>query len=157
MNMLIFRLGGSGVATDKWDSLLSQNKLVWGFGNDDFHFWCDLGRSFNYICSQSNDYISVKKAIDCGSFYVSSGLTLDEFKFDGKTLKIRACTPRSYISTFQYRFLGKNGRILKENFGECAEYTVTDDDTYIRVEAYGEQGFTLFTQPIYKKGVFERP
>jgi len=39
---VIYRLNGSGLATDAWDFLLSQGKLVWKFGDDDFHRWYDL-------------------------------------------------------------------------------------------------------------------
>ena len=42
INQLIYRLSGSGLATDAWDHLLSSGRLVYGFGNDDFHLELDL-------------------------------------------------------------------------------------------------------------------
>lgn len=157
MNMLIFRLAGSGVATDKWDALLSENKLVWGFGNDDFHAWCDLGRSFTCIYAPSTNYTHVKDAIDHGSFFVSTGLMLDTFTFDGKQLTVKASTPRSYVKEMHYRFVGKDGVILNESHGEYGVYALNGTEPYVRVEVCGEQGFMLFTQPLYKKDVLLRP
>jgi len=65
-NSVIYRLNGFGLATDAWDFLLSQGKLVWGFGDDDFHRWHDLARSWNMICSK-RDRDSIMHSISRGN------------------------------------------------------------------------------------------
>lgn len=82
INMLIYRLSGSGLAMDTWDFLLSNGRLVYGFGNDDFHAITDAGRSFNVIFSRGNTYESIRESIDKGSFCASTGL-FPEYLFIG--------------------------------------------------------------------------
>ena len=48
-NAVVHRLNGSGLALDTWDYILTKNKKVWGFGNDDFHYFHDTGRVYNMI------------------------------------------------------------------------------------------------------------
>ena len=105
INQLIYRLSGSGLATDAWDHLLSSGRLVYGFGNDDFHLYSDAGRSWNWIYAPSSAYPDIREAVEAGRFTASTGLALESLALDGEdTLTVRARHMKnSYVDTFTYR------------------------------------------------------
>jgi hypothetical protein len=150
-NGVIFRLNGSGLATDTWDYLLSQGKLVWGFGNDDFHRWHDMAKAWNIIYSPSPAHVDVKESILKGCFCTSTGLRLDEFDFESGALKVSASSNETYVKVNKYTFIGKGGEVLSEQFGEYGIYNFTGNELYVRVQVVSEHGAMLWTQPIYKK------
>jgi hypothetical protein len=152
INTLIYRLSGSGRATDTWDHLLRQGRLVYGFGSDDFHMPYDAGRGYTDIYVREEGFAGIKGAVDDGVFTASTGLSLDYLDIEGDILKIKAKYPKeTYINRFLYKFINERG-VVSESFGETAEYVIGGDD-YIRVEAVAENGAMLFTQPIYKIGI----
>lgn len=150
-NGVIGRMTGTGLAEDTWDYLLSNGKLVWGFGNDDFHRWHDLNKSWTMIYSDSIEENDIKSAIYQGSFYLSTGLFLDEFTFCGNIIKLKASEHACFPKSYQYTFIGRNGEILHRQEGEFGEYKLSGDELYIRIKVMGDQGYALWTQPIYKK------
>ena len=158
INQLIYRLTGSGLACDVWDHLLSQGKRVFGFAHDDFHRWMDLGRSFTCLYSPSRDEDAVKETLHKGCFFASTGLFLDRFEFDGQRLAVAVRYPDiNLLRDYRYRFVGKNGEILFETEAPWAEYHMRGDELYVRVEATGENGFMLLTQPVYDEDLFTTP
>jgi hypothetical protein len=156
-NGVIFRLNGSGLATNTWDYLLSQGKIVWGFANDDFHRWFDLARAWNMIYSPSSAKEDVQNAILRGCFYASTGLILNEFNFANRTLRISATAKDTYVRINKYRFIGRDGQILSEQDNEYGEYYFTGDELYVRVQVVSEHGAMLWTQPVYKNNLFRKP
>lgn len=155
MNSVISRLNGTGLATDTWDYLLSQGKLVWGFGSDDFHRWFDLAKTWNMIYS-GEDQKGVMEAVRNGSFYVSTGLELKKFEFENGLIRITAGMHDSYIKDYRYIFTGEGGKVLKEQQGECGEYLLNGDEAYVRVQVISEHGAMLWTQPVYKDSRLKR-
>lgn len=156
-NSLIFRLNGSGLATDTWDYLLSQGKLVWGFANDDFHRWYDLARTWNMIYSRSICLENIKEAIHNGCFYASTGLILREMSVAGDTIRVSACAKDTYVNQYEYTFIGKDGETLGKQYGEFGKYRIAGNEMYIRVHVNSEHGAMLWTQPVFKKELFKKP
>lgn len=156
MNAVIFRMGGSGLATDTWDHLLSQGKLVWGFGSDDFHRWFDIAKAWNMIYARPSAK-DVLQSIHAGGFYVSTGLYLKEFILEDAVIKITASAIHSYVPTYKYIFTGKDGKILKEQQDEHGEYVIDTSEPYVRVQVISEHGAMLWTQPVYDDSYFSRP
>ncbi len=156
-NSVIFRLNGTGLATDTWDYLLSQGKIVWGFANDDFHRWFDMAKSWNMIYAPEKSAPVVKESILNGSFYASTGLILRNISFDGERLKLTASSKDTYVKDYEYIFIGKDGKVLHENRGEHGSYRFTGDELYVRVQVKSEHGAMLWTQPIYKTEAFRKP
>jgi hypothetical protein len=154
-NGVIGRLNGTGLAEDTWDYLLSSGKLVWGFGNDDFHRWYDLNKSWSMIYTESDDEDSIKSAISKGSFYISTGIFLNEISFDNNIIKLKASENGCYPKNYQYIFIGKNGQVLHRQEGEYGEYKLAGDELYVRMKVIGEQGYTMWTQPIYNEKLFK--
>ena len=156
MNTVIYRLSGSGRATDVWDRLLTAGRLKFGFGNDDFHMMTDAGRSFNLIYCRELTYDAIKQAIFEGAFCASTGLWLDYLRLEDGVLRVRAKYPRpTYIDTFTYRFITAHGRIAAEQTAQVGEYAL-QGEPYVRVEAVGENGALLFCQPVYDPEQFHR-
>ena len=157
VNSVIYELEGSGVATDKWDTLLSEGRLVWGFGNDDFHFWQNLARTWNVIYAASPAYEDIKEAVQNGRFYVSTGLCLQNIELNGNDLCVHVCPPiPCYPLEYLFRVVGKGGKVLYEHRGSHLEYTIPKGEPYVRVEATMENGAMLFLQPIYQQAQFDR-
>jgi hypothetical protein len=149
MNPAIFRgFAGSGLATDVWDEFLSQGKLVWGFGNDDFHVWPNLDRAWNMVHAEPT-FTGVKAAVTEGRFYASTGLRLEAFELDGLDLSVAVSGGKSKVGPLRFRFVGENGAVLHESSGESAGYTLDGSELYVRVEARAEHGAMLWTQPVY--------
>lgn len=156
INMLIYRLSGSGLATDTWDYALSKGKMIYGFGNDDFHSFTDAGRSFNLIYCEERSFCAMKNAVDSGAFCASTGLVPDYLLLDGNTIKVKAKFPtENYVDTFTYRFITENGKVLSVQNESYAQYTLSGEK-YVRVEVIAENGAMLFFQPIYLTEAFDK-
>ncbi len=156
INMLIYRLNGSGLATDTWDHLLTNGRLVYGFGNDDFHIFTDAARSFNLIYCENKSFDDMKAAVESGAFCASTGVYPEYLKLEGDTIKVKAYFPiDTYIDTFTYRFVTENGKILSEQKAIEGSYRL-NGEPYVRVEVIGENGAMLFFQPVYKEGALKR-
>jgi hypothetical protein len=156
-NSLIFRLNGSGLATDTWDHLLSQGKRVWGFAHDDFHRWYDLAKAWNVIHVTERTPEGVIASVEKGAFYTSTGLILQEIDFQNNHISIRAGAKDTYIQDNLYRFIGKDGEILAEQTGSHGEYHLTGDELYVRIQVISEHGAMLWTQPLYRLDAFHAP
>ena len=156
LNGKAFRIGGSGLATDVWDYFLSRGKLIWGIGTDDFHRWEDLSRAFTVIYSPSKSKKDIINAIKRGRFYVSNGLLIRNISFEDNTIKLSV---KEEVPTFSngYRFtvVGENGRVLLTKFGDELKFEISGKEKYVRVQVTSEYGSMLWTQPFYKKSLFE--
>ena len=156
-NGLISRLSGSGLATDTWDYLLSQGKLVWGFGNDDFHRWYDLANAWTTLYCEGDAHEDVIQSINEGSFYASSGLILREFCFEDNTISISAAAKDAYVKDYCYIFIRKDGEVLSRQQGESGQYHLKGHELYVRMQVISEHGAMLWTQPIYREELFRKP
>ena len=155
INMLIYRLSGSGLAADTWDYLLSQGRLIYGFGNDDFHIPSDAARSFNMIYCAEKSFSAMKTAVESGAVCASSGLAPDYLQLEDNIIKVKAkFLTETYVDAFTYRFITKNGKVLSVQNGSEAEYELSGEK-YVRVEVIGENGALLFFQPVYLSEAFE--
>jgi hypothetical protein len=154
INMLIYRLSGSGLASDIWDDLLRKGMLVYGFGNDDFHMPFDAGRGFTHLYIYGSGYDAIKKAVDSGMFTASSGIGLDYLHCEDGMITVKAkFLTETYANCFVYRFINENG-LASRQAGATAEYALAGEN-YVRIEVYAENGAMLFTQPVWKEGFFE--
>ncbi|HOJ12166.1 MAG TPA: hypothetical protein PK733_16465, partial [Clostridiales bacterium] len=157
LNPVIYTLKGSGLALDTWDYLLSKGKKVFGFGNDDFHQWRDLERSYNVIYAKSNSFQDIKEAVQKGCFYVSDGVALSDFAFDGKTVTVKAgLFVETYVEEYEYKFIGLNGIELYKCQGKSASFDIDINEPYVRIEATAEHGAKMYLQPLFNCRYFPR-
>ena len=148
--------GGSNGLRDKWDQLLTRGKVVYGFGNDDFHHWHNLGRAFNMVCAKSTGFADIKEAVEAGRFYASTGLRLERFSFENGKIAVKAKLPIPQEGdAFDYRFVGAEGKVLHQITASDAEYAVAPSERYVRVEATGENGSKMYLQPVFNRRYFK--
>jgi len=156
MNYVCYRLRGSGRATGVWDELLTAGVLATGFADDDFHSMSDGCNYFNLIACEEKTYESMKKAIDANAVCASTGLYPVYHKLEGDALKVKAALPiPTYLENYVYTFVGPNGKILSEQTGVEASYTLKGE-AYVRVEVRSEAGHYIMFQPVYQEGTLKR-
>jgi len=144
-NGIIRRLPGSPLATDRWDMLLGSGRRVWGFGNDDCHRTEDVGLAWNVVQCRARTPGAILAALAAGSFYASTGVTIETIAVRGRTLHLSAPDAQriAIVSDF-----GKREACVD---AACITFHVPDAATwkYIRVECFGPGESMAWTQPFY--------
>jgi hypothetical protein len=144
-------------ATPLWDGLLARGYRMWGLANDDSHTWPGADKAypfsaFNMVLLGEHTPDGVLQALHRGSSYASTGLYFGSLVVRDDSLLVWA--PEAQ----RIRFIGWNGRILRETLATRDAYKFTGDEGYVRVEATGVAGRTLWppqawSQPFYVQGV----
>lgn len=138
---------GRALATDIWDQLLSQGKRVFGFANDDMHIFSRVGGAYNYVLSEEKSIKSILEGFKRGSFYASFGVKVRNIKVEGDVISLEKGDDR--VPYVFFKFIGENGKVLKEEKGIKSSYKVNGDEKYVRVEVYREDGARAWLQPFY--------
>ncbi|NSW89278.1 MAG: hypothetical protein HPY74_01120 [Firmicutes bacterium] len=137
------------IAVDVWDKLLSSGKVVWGFGNDDFHHRKEFNKSYNIVKAERLSRESIVESVKRGSFVVSTGACIEDIFVDDNEINILL---KSSIQERKiYSAIGKNGRLLKKAFTTENRFSYRPDGTesYVRLHVLFESGKALFTQPFF--------
>lgn len=139
------RAEGAALATDRWDMLLSKGRCVWGFGNDDLHEPADFAITWNMVFAEDASEASLLKALRSGSFYVSTGVHIENIAVRGNEIEIES------PDTQCFRVVRDHGMILATVEGSRLRYTVPQcfPLTYVRVECYGAGVHMAWTQPFW--------
>ncbi|MGL4850388.1 MAG: hypothetical protein ACRC28_15970 [Clostridium sp.] len=138
---------GIALATDLWDKLLSNGKKVFGFANDDMHIFSRAGGAYNYVLAKEKTKEEIIEAMRRGSFYASFGVKIKDIKVDGNTISLKKDDDR--VPYVFFKFIGKNGEVLKIEKGTESSYTVKGNEGYVRIEVYREDGAKAWTQPFF--------
>lgn len=138
---------GHSIASDLWDTLLSKGKKVYGFANDDMHLFSRVGGGFNITLAESKTREGILEALKRGSFYASSGLILENIKLEDNVISLEIKDKRVPYVTFRY--IGKDGVVLKEEQGQKSSYSINGDEGYVRVEVERNDGVRAWLQPYF--------
>lgn len=135
-----------------WDSLLMNDRKIWGTSTDDMHDLTqgyviptiNIGWVMIHLNTLSAD--SLRAALLRGDFYGSNGVQIFYNSVDGNTVSISS-------DATTIRFIGDWGQIVSEVSGPSASYTRTTEK-YIRIELEksGPLGVGVkyaFTQPVF--------
>ena len=141
-------------AGDVYDVLLSKGKLLWAFGNDDFHRWKSFANAWNMIYCEKT-FPSMCEAVKKGAFYASSGVQLRYLTLDENTIRIACRAAEYFTEPMRYRFIGYKGEVLKEEYAVEGTYTLRGDEKYVRVEVTDTIGNMLYTNPVYDDEFFK--
>ena len=146
-NGVIRRLTGSEFATDRWDMLLGSGRRVWGFANDDSHDAQDVELGWNVVRAKDRSVESIVSALASGSFYASTGITLNRIEAFGRTVHVSAENAERMVvvTDFGKRLFHIDSNEVTFNVPEDCGYS------YIRVEAYGGSEKNAWTQPFFVK------
>lgn len=133
-----------------WDSLLMQNRKIWGTATDDMHKLkmygiktIDVGWIMVLLNTLCRD--SVKAAMERGDFYGSNGITISNYTVNGNTISVSSPNAKKII------FIGDYGKKLAEVSDSTASFTRTTQK-YVRIVLM-DKGFLgirkkfAFTQP----------
>ena len=157
-NTIVRRLAGSPYATNKWYMLLSQGRRLWGFANDDAHFWreenrqpgsSDTGVGWNVVYADSSTPEDIVTSLQNGRFYCSTGVVIKTIKVEGLEIIIE-CENASRIVG-----ITRNGQRVALSDNGSIKVDVSKDENwppmsgYLRFECWGEGEKNAWTQPFF--------
>jgi len=150
-----FGAGGYPGMEEVWDRMLSKGVVMYGLAADDAH---DYRSEFSakrsnpgtgWIMVRAHEFTpdAILNALEKGEFYATVGLVLQNITVTEKsyTVEIQQEDDMKYST----RFIGKNGKILKEVFGSPAVYTFVGDELYVRAKVLSTSGEFACTQPVF--------
>ena len=165
-----------------WDQLLTDGMLIYGVSSDDAHTFQTLGHSHSnpgrgwiMVRADSLTADAITKAMYSGDFYSTSGVMLSSLESNQSRIVVtvdESATAKELQSTFvigqkvpdgepgiKIQFIGKSGKILKEQQGLSASFSVTDSNDYVRAKVTftrkredGFENFYAWTQPVFTDG-----
>jgi hypothetical protein len=154
-----YPLPGVDPASELWDGLLSHGRRILGLATDDAHFHAGPYEAYRpcggrgWICVKAKS-AAVKDLVDAirdGHFYASTGVVLEEYRVTSGTLRMTlgkpfpACTE---VAAFEF-FGGADGRLLRCDLGQHAEYRFQGNETYVRCRIRTTAGTWAWTQPVW--------
>jgi predicted metal-dependent phosphoesterase TrpH len=126
-----------------WDSLLTNNKIIYGVASDDAHEFPHIAHGWIVVRSQELSKDSLISAIKNGNFYSSTGIELSDIRYDGKVISIES------NNGDEIKFIGQNGQLLKTVEGKSADYEIDGSELYVRAEILNKNGQKAWTQPVF--------
>ncbi len=140
---------GKGYSGVHWDDCLSRGKLLLGAANDDAHWRMpDFGQAWTMLHAETLTPETVVTALGAGSFYGSTGVTLEDVAFDGDTVTVRVGPP----GAAEVRFICDRrwGQRLVANGGplQRASYALRGRERFLRIEVTGPTGTRAWTNPL---------
>ena len=140
-----------------WDRILSKGVLMYGIATDDAHDY--LGEFGAKKSNPGTGWIMVKTselttgailtALEKGEFYSTIGVLIQNIAITDKSYAVEIQQEDDMKYTTQ--FIGKDGQILKEEFGSPAVYTFQGDELYVRARILSSSGEFACTQPVFIK------
>jgi len=140
---------GSPYSVDKWDRLLGDDRLLWGYATDDSHNTHHDGRGCCVVRvpKGTRDPAVIVEALRNGNFYASTGVEIAQIQVTGSKLSIEA--PNAHL----IELVGAFGARLQWTEGTRAEFDVgAIASPYVRLECTGAKGTKAWTQPFRMRG-----
>ena len=143
---------GSGYALSYWDGMLNHNPDFLGFATDDGHFkpgqpyWQGGWIMVNAAdCSQDN----ILEAIRNGNFYATQGPSFRTIEYGENSVRVET-SPATYIRLIGPRQTGQWIHALDKDPVCRAEFELTPDWNYARLEIEDAAGKRAWTNPLWK-------
>ena len=142
-NGVIARLNGSPYALQKWESLLSEGRRVWGFASDDSHAAQDVALGWNVVSAPERTPQAVVDALCRGRFYASTGVEITGIHVEGLHIRIETTNAERIVasSDWGHRFAIADASTIEVNVPENA--------SYVRFECWGRGEQFAWTQPFF--------
>jgi len=152
--------GGTPSLEQMWDYLLYRGQVVYGIAVDDAHVfkrpWDTQvprpGRGWVYVRAERLATGALLASLERGDFYASTGVELEDYSSDARTVRIKIKEEKS--SRYRIQFIGRGkspwdgGRMLKEATASPAVYEIRGDEGYVRAKIYESNGKVAWTQPV---------
>jgi hypothetical protein len=154
-----FSAGGRAGMEEVWDKVLSRRVLMYGVITDDAHDYEGEfrprkslpGRGWIMVRAAELTPDAIVTALERGDFYgtVGLGITLKDIQIsqDAYTLEIEQYSDFKYTTLF----IGKNGRLLKEDYSLKPAYKIKGNEGYVRAKVICSSGDFAIAQPVMVK------
>ncbi len=146
-------LWGWGNAEQIWDTVLSNNKFVYGTAGDDAHGLGRSGYTYNMVGASSLSLASLKSAFNIGDSYFcysttkwAFGITLTGYTVTGNQSG-NSMTVNTDSGT-SIQFIGADGTVLQTNSGSSATYNFIGVEGYVRAKITNGDNDVTWTQPV---------
>lgn len=149
--------GGYPGVEEIWDKVLSNGKLIYGVVSDDTHdylgeFSADKsppGRGWIMVRAAELTIPAIIAAMKKGDFYGTVGVELEDVSITSEeyAVEIRPWGDAKYTT----QFIGRGGKILKEEYSMKAVYRFAGDEGYVRAKVICSSGDFAITQPVFVK------
>jgi hypothetical protein len=149
-------MGGGGVPglEEVWDRLLSSGRLIYGIAVDDAHHFkrpwdpaaSSPGHGWVVVRSAALESRALVEALERGDFYSSTGVVLDTV--DQSPARVHIVVKATAYSKYRIQFIGRQGRVLREDAASEATYAVTGNEGYVRAKIIESNGLVAWTQPV---------
>ncbi len=152
-------LGGGGAPglEAMWDDILSAGLVLYGIAVDDAHYFktpedktkARPGQGWVMVRAPRLGAAELLQALEQGDFYASTGVTLQDYQADEKTIRLSVAEEPQ--SKYTVQFIGRWGKVLKEVTTNPAVYTFNGDESYVRAKVSESNGKAAWTQPMFLK------
>jgi hypothetical protein len=151
--------GGGGVPglEEVWDAILSSGTLLYGIAVDDAHTFKQPGNPD--VAAPGRGWVSVRAArldtklildaLERGDFYASTGVELTDCQVTATTMTVTV--RKTAFSKYRVQFIGKGGKLLKEELDSPATYTFARGEGYVRAKVIESNGRIAWGQPVVVK------
>jgi hypothetical protein len=148
--------GGEGPGLEEiWDILLTGGKVVYGIAVDDAHHFqgefatdrANPGRGWVSVRASSLDAAAVMEALESGSFYSSTGVTLADVRVTANRIEVHIEPEGDFRYTTT--FIGSSGRVLSATSANPARFELRADEGYVRAKVRDSGGRVAWTQPVF--------
>jgi len=150
-----FTAGGFPGMEEIWDKVLSKGNLIYGVISDDTHNYigefssekANPGRGWIMVRAKTLTQEEIISSMKKGDFYATIGIILKDLKISEKeySLEIVPYLDAKYTTLF----IGKNGKILSEEYGTTPKYLIKGNEGYIRARVFSSTGDFAITQPLF--------
>jgi len=152
-----FGAGGYPGMEEIWDRMLSKGMVMYGVASDDAHDYLtefspirsNPGTGWIMVRADELTPEAITSAMVKGHFYATTGVLLKNIVITEKeyVVEIEPVKHMKYTTTF----IGKNGKVLEEVYGNHAVYTFKEDEFYVRARIFASSGEFACTQPHFLK------
>lgn len=152
-----YSAGGYPGIEEIWDKVLSRRILLFGVVSDDAHdyvgeFTADKsppGTGWIMVRAKELTAEAIIVSLEMGDFYGTNGVRLKDVIIadDEYALEIEPIGDAKYTT----QFIGKDGKILKEDHNLKATYKFNGDEMYVRAKVICSSGDFAITQPVFVK------
>jgi hypothetical protein len=149
-------LGGGGVpgVEEAWDAILSSGVLLYGIAVDDAHVFkrpgdptvAGPGRGWVVVRAARLEARALLDALERGDFYASTGVELADYQVTDRSMTVTVKPDTS--AKYRVQFIGKGGRVFKEEVSTPATYTFTGTEGYVRAKVLESNGKVAWLQPV---------
>ena len=148
--------GGGGIAglEAAWDHILTSGQMLYGIAVDDAHVFkrpwdrnaARPGQGWVMVRAERLHPRALLEAMERGDFYASTGVELSELQTNEQEIAITI--KEDPTAKYRIQFIGKGGKLLKEEIASPARYQIRGDEGYVRGKVLDSNGLMAWTQPV---------